>query len=474
MSYDPLEKKFSPDMERAKDKILAAGAEVPRGDVNFMLEAIIASSPLAIIVADNTNYVRIWNPAAEQMFGWREEEVVGKLLPVVPDGKFTEFADIHAAVKRRDAVIIKRTQRQRKDGEVLDVSLSVAPVLDGGNNIVGWVKIAADITEHLRGEIRLRESEEKYRAILENMEEGFHEVDLRGNFTFFNKSFARIMGYSGDELMGMNYRHYAADEANRQAVYAAYNSVFQTGEPLESFTWDIVRKDGMRRTVEVSTSLIRDMDGQPLGFRGIVRDITERKASVDRLRKTLGATVQAIASLVETRDPYTAGHQRRVADLARAVATEMGLPRARIDGLRMASTIHDIGKISIPAEILSMPRKLTDIEFGLIKSHPQAGFEILKDIDFPWPVARMVLEHHERLDGSGYPRGLKDDDVLLESKILIVADVVESMASHRPYRPAHGLDAAMKEIAANRGVLYDPDVVDACITIFRDKDFRMT
>ncbi len=339
---------------------------------------------------------------------------------------------------------------------------------------MGWVKIAADITEHLRGEIRLRESEEKYRAILENMEEGFHEVDLRGNFTFFNKSFARIMGYSGDELMGMNYRHYAADEANRQAVYAAYNSVFQTGEPLESFTWDIVRKDGMRRTVEVSTSLIRDMDGQPLGFRGIVRDITERKASVDRLRKTLGATVQAIASLVETRDPYTAGHQRRVADLARAVATEMGLPRARIDGLRMASTIHDIGKISIPAEILSMPRKLTDIEFGLIKSHPQAGFEILKDIDFPWPVARMVLEHHERLDGSGYPRGLKDDDVLLESKILIVADVVESMASHRPYRPAHGLDAAMKEIAANRGVLYDPDVVDACITIFRDKDFRMT
>ena len=116
MSYDPLEKKFSPDMERAKDKILAAGAEVPRGDVNFMLEAIIASSPLAIIVADNTNYVRIWNPAAEQMFGWREEDVVGKLLPVVPDGKFTEFADIHAAVKRRDAVIIKRTQRQRKDG----------------------------------------------------------------------------------------------------------------------------------------------------------------------------------------------------------------------------------------------------------------------------------------------------------------------------------------------------------------------
>jgi len=298
-------------------------------------------------------------------------------------------------------------------------------------------------------------------------------VDLQGNFTFFNRSFMKITGYEAGELLGMNYRCYAADAANRQAVYDAYNRVFRNGEPLENFVWDIVRKDGVRRTVEVSASLIKDMDERPVGFRGIVRDITERQESVARLRKTLGATVQAIASVVETRDPYTAGHQRRVADLARAIAVEMGLAPERIDGLRMASTIHDIGKISVPAEILSMPRKLTEIEFSLIKLHPQSGFDILKDIEFPWPVARMILEHHERQDGSGYPRGMKGDDLLVESRILVVADVVESMASHRPYRPKLGLEEALKEIVRKRNQLFDPDVVAACLRLFHERGYEL-
>jgi len=473
MSYAPFEKMFHRDMEKRKETIAAAPSARPPQTVNPMLEAIIASSPLAIIVVDNDNRVQIWNPAAETMFGWPERDVVGSPLPVVPAGKIAEFAEIHAAVKRRDPVVIRRTQRQRKGGEILDVSLSVAPVVDGKDNIVGRVGIVADITEHLRGEERLRQSEEKYRAILENMEEGYHEVDLQGNFTFFNRSFMKITGYEAGELLGMNYRCYAADAANRQAVYDAYNRVFRNGEPLENFVWDIVRKDGVRRTVEVSASLIKDMDERPVGFRGIVRDITERQESVARLRKTLGATVQAIASVVETRDPYTAGHQRRVADLARAIAVEMGLAPERIDGLRMASTIHDIGKISVPAEILSMPRKLTEIEFSLIKLHPQSGFDILKDIEFPWPVARMILEHHERQDGSGYPRGMKGDDLLVESRILVVADVVESMASHRPYRPKLGLEEALKEIVRKRNQLFDPDVVAACLRLFHERGYEL-
>ena len=270
----------------------------------------------------------------------------------------------------------------------------------------------------------------------------------------------------------MNYREYAADEENRKRIFAAYNRVFRTGAPLESFNWDIIRKDGQRRTVEVSASLIRDKDGRPAGFRGIVRDVTERRQNVERLRKALGATIQAISSLVETRDPYTAGHQRRVADLARSIATELGLSADRIDGLRMAAIIHDIGKISVPAEILSMPRRLTEIEFNLIKTHAEAGYRILKDIDFPWPICRIILEHHERMNGSGYPNGLTGDMILMESRILAVADVVESMASHRPYRASLGLEAALAEITGHKGELYDAEVVDACLRLFRERQYQ--
>ena len=191
------------------------------------------------------------------------------------------------------------------------------------------------------------------------------------------------------------------------------------------------------------------------------------------MRKALGATVQAIAVTVETRDPYTAGHQRRVADLARSIATEMNLSADQIDGIRMAAAIHDLGKISVPAEILSKPTKLTALEFSLIKTHAQSGYDILKDIDFTFPVARMILEHHERMDGSGYPNGLIGEEILLESRILAVADVVESMASHRPYRPSLGVDAAMKEIEKNKGTLYDNAVADACLRLFREKGYQL-
>jgi putative two-component system response regulator len=196
-------------------------------------------------------------------------------------------------------------------------------------------------------------------------------------------------------------------------------------------------------------------------------------ASTERLRRSLGATVQAMASVVEMRDPYTAGHQRRVADLARAIATEMGLSADRTDCIRIASTIHDIGKISVPAEILSLPRKLTDIEFDLIKNHSQSGYEILKDIEFPGPVADVILQHHERMDGSGYPNGLKGEEILLEARILCLADVVEAMASHRPYRPALGIHAALDEIEKNKGIAYDRTVANVCLELFQGNGYRI-
>ncbi len=197
----------------------------------------------------------------------------------------------------------------------------------------------------------------------------------------------------------------------------------------------------------------------------------EVKKNLNKLQQTLGAIIQVLEKTVEVRDPYTAGHQRRVADLARSISAEMGFSQDRIDGIRIAGIIHDIGKIYVPAEILSKPRRLTTYEFNLVKTHSQVGYDILKTIDFPWPVARIVLQHHERLNGSGYPNKLMHDNILIEARILGVSDVVEAMASHRPYRPALGLDAALKEVSDHKGSLYDPEVVEICTRLFREKLF---
>jgi putative nucleotidyltransferase with HDIG domain len=174
---------------------------------------------------------------------------------------------------------------------------------------------------------------------------------------------------------------------------------------------------------------------------------------------------------VDARDPYTAGHQRRVGELAVAIAREMRLPEEKIHGIRLAAAVHDLGKIHIPAELLAKPGKLTDIEFMLIKTHPQAGYDILKDVDFPWPIADIVRQHHERQDGSGYPQGLKGGQILLEARIMAVADVVETMSSHRPYRAALGIEPALKEIERGRSSVYDPAVAEACLKLFREARF---
>jgi HD-GYP domain-containing protein (c-di-GMP phosphodiesterase class II) len=195
----------------------------------------------------------------------------------------------------------------------------------------------------------------------------------------------------------------------------------------------------------------------------------ELRKNSDRLRKNMGGIIQAMSLTIEKRDPYTAGHQRRVTKLCRAIATEMRFSWERIQGFRMAAVIHDLGKIQVPAAILSKPGKLTENEFGIIKTHPQVGFDILKGIEFSWPIAQIIHQHHERMDGSGYPRGLCGDDILMEARILAVADVVEAMSSHRPYRPALGLKKAIAEIRLQKGVLYDAEVVEACLKVLAEK-----
>jgi PAS domain S-box-containing protein len=330
-----------------------------------------------------------------------------------------------------------------------------------------FVAVFENITER-------RKAEKDYQSIFENVQEGIFRSTPEGKIILANEAMAKMFGYdSPAEIMAditdaaLQLYAYPEDRAKMKAIMEEQNVV-------RNYEIQFHRKDGSAFWASATMKAIRNGKDRILYFEGILEDITERKQNIARLRKTLGGAVQAIASLVETRDPYTAGHQRRVADLARAIATEMGLSGDQIDGIRIAGTIHDLGKISVPSEILTIPRKLTALEYSLIKNHPQSGYDILKDIEFPWPIARMIVEHHERINGSGYPNGLPGEDLLIESKILSVADVVEAMATHRPYRPALGIDAALAEITANRGILYDPEVVDACLRLFRDKGYQIS
>jgi len=240
-----------------------------------------------------------------------------------------------------------------------------------------------------------------------------------------------------------------------------------SGEKNYDIDHRVVRPDGKVLWVHAQGQLLRDDAGNPKALLATVVDITSRKEAEAKLRKSLSDIMRVLTATIEIRDPYTAGHQLRVAKLAVAIATEMKLPEDRIEGVRFAAQVHDIGKVAIPAEILSKPTTLNDIEFSLIKEHPQVAYDVLKDINFPWPIANVVLQHHERLDGSGYPNGLKNGDIFLEARILAVADVVEAMSSHRPYRASLGLDAALDEIKKNKGRLYDPEVVDACLAVFQ-------
>ncbi|MGA3282153.1 MAG: PAS domain S-box protein [Smithella sp.] len=415
------------------------------------------------------------NPASEKMLGYTKKELIGNKLQDI--GVSLDMGDFQKTIQhlnRNGFINYTDVPVRTKSGQQMDTDIYL---VDRATLVQCSIR---DVSERKRKEEELRKSEEKYRTILEDIQEGYFEVDFAGNFTFFNDALCRALGYSKEELMGMNNRQYT-DKENSEKLFQTFNKVYNTGEPTDGLDCQIIRKDGTKRYVEASVSLQKDSSDKPKGFRGIVRDVTERKRAEVKLQQTLdslnnavAATIQVMVSAVEMRDPYTAGHQLRSANLACAIAEEMGLPKEKIDGIHMAGSIHDIGKLSIPAEILSKPTKLTEIEFSLIKEHSLSGYEMLKNVESPWPLAQIVYQHHERMDGSGYPRNLKGDEIIMEARIMAVSGVVEAMASHRPYRPGLGMDAALVEIEKNRGILYDATVADACLRLFREKGYQLT
>lgn len=333
--------------------------------------------------------------------------------------------------------------------------------------------IARDVTERWRIEGALRRAEEEKTGILDSLSEmvAYYTKDLR--IIWANKAAGASVGLSPVELVG-NRCYEVWHNRKMPCEDCPAVKVFKTGNYEEL---EVILSDG--RVWFVRAHPVKDLEGNVSGVVEVITDITakkkieqERRQSLNKSRRILEETVIALAATAERRDPYTAGHQRRVAHLACAIAKEMNLGDDKIEGVRMASIIHDVGKVYVPSEMLTKPSGLSDLEFSIIKTHPQVGYEILSPVEFPWPIALIVLQHHEKIDGSGYPKGISGDDILIESRIITVADVVEAMASYRPYRAALGIEEALVEIQKNKGNLYDAKVVNTCLKLFNKKLFK--
>jgi PAS domain S-box-containing protein/putative nucleotidyltransferase with HDIG domain len=383
----------------------------------------------------------------------------------LPDSQgFDTFAKAYAQAPRVPIVVMS----SRTDEE-----LAIKTVQEGAQDYLSRDQITSDVlVRAIRYAIERKRAEDALRGqalVFDNIHDSIIMTDLVGNIMRWNPAAERMFGYYKDEVFCKT-----LDFLTTRIINGRLHGGRWDGE------MNFTRKDGTEVVCETTVIPLRDERGTITAVCGVSHDITKHKQaeqelqkSYDKLRETFIVTVNTLASTVEMRDPYTAGHQRRVTMLACAIAEEMGLTNEQFDGLRMAGLVHDIGKFNVPVEILNKPGRITETEFNIIKTHAEAGYNVLKEIKFPWPVARIVLQHHERLNGSGYPQGLKDDGIMPEARILAVADVVEAMASHRPYRAALGIDVALEEITMNKSILYDPDVSDVCMRLFTEKGFSL-
>jgi len=330
-------------------------------------------------------------------------------------------------------------------------------------------EVQKEITERQEAKKALVESEEKYRAIFENTGTSLIIIEEDKTISMANTQSEKLSGYSKEEIENkMKWTDFIIPEDLKmmEEYHAARRGVGE--KPPNEYEFHFIDKEGVIKNIFLKIGII---PGTKKSIASLM-DITKHKQAEERLKKTMDAAINTMSKIIEVKDPYTSGHQHRVCQLAIHIAQDMTLPEDKIEGIRIASLIHDVGKIGLPTEILSKPTRLTDIEFSLIKGHSQIGYDILQSINFSYPVANIVLQHHERINGSGYPNNLKGDKILPEAKIIGVADVVEAMSSFRPYRPALGVEKALEEISQNKGTLYDPEIVDTCLKLFKEKEFK--
>ena len=427
------------------------------------------SAVMLVIDPDTANIIDA-NRAAASFYGWTVEELKKKSLHQInllsPEVWMKEMEKTRSSTQHRFVFC-----HRRSDGSVRDVEVFTNRIEIAGKALL--YAVIHDITERKRVEQALELSEIVFRSIAEQISEIIFVTDQSGVTTYASPSVETITGYKPDEVIGHRFIEFLDEEDIERAVSSFQEGLLTKKDYTLEFRYR--KKDGSIFYAEIHVQYYEKQ-----GFIGLLRDITNRKAAEKKLRDSfmqlehmMTGTLNVIANIVDAHDPYTAGHERHVGIIVSDIAREMGWLEEKCKNLQLIGLVHDIGKISIPAEILSKSGRLSPIEYDLVKTHAEQGYQILKDIEFPIPIAQIILEHHERLDGSGYPQGLKGDEILPEARILAVADVLEAMSSHRPYRSSLGIEAAVSEIETQRGILFDTEVVDAMLRLIREKGYQL-
>jgi PAS domain S-box-containing protein/putative nucleotidyltransferase with HDIG domain len=468
------------DSELARKTIKLKRSDRQVSDAERLYRALVEISPDAVIITDLKGKITAVSRQCLRLYGCRSaQDLVGKnaFNFIIHEERTIAKQNLALAMKNGASKNMQYTLF-RKDGSTYQGELHANLIRDSRGRPKAFIGILRDVTEQRIAQEALRRSEEKYKTLTENINVGVYRntPGPKGRFIEVNQALIKMFGYreKGD-FKKIDVADLYQDSEDRKR----FNAKILSQGYVKNEELYLKKKDGTPFIASVSAVAVRGDNGEVVYYDGIVEDITERKLiehntqkNYDTLQRILEETVDALASTLGKRDPYTGSHQKRVTKLACAIAEELGLSQDIIKGINLAGLLHDIGKIAIPAEILSKPSRLTEAEFNIVKDHPQIGYDILKSIEFPWPIADIVLQHHELLDGSGYPRGLKDGNILIEAKIMVVADVVEAMCSHRPYRPAHSLKESLDEITRYRSLLYDSRVVDICLRLFHKKRFR--
>ncbi len=450
--------------------------------LQLRFEEVFQASPVPMqIMSLDDGRVRAINDAHRRFLGYALEDIGTEeiwLRQVYPDDTVRRELARHW----HESIEAARTGRAVESPELtLRCKDGSSRIARGRMSVVGQdaIVVWTDLTEIRRNEAALQESERRFRTMVEQAQTALF-VRRDGRFIYINPRFSEITGWSREELAGRSVLDFTEPDAgNLDKIHRAWAELHENVNKTVAYTVPFRRKDGQVIQIGLTAKVVTWDDGAPATI-VLAADITERKqaeekiaAYVRQLEAAMRGTLQAVSNMVEMRDPYTAGHERRVGLVASAIGQELGWSEERCGQLELLGLVHDIGKIAIPSEILTKPGRLSPLEMEMMKGHPQAGYDILKDVPFPMPVAEIIRQHHERVDGSGYPRGLKGDEILPEAQVLAVADVLESMASHRPYRPAVGLDAALAEVESNKSRLYAPEVVEAAVRLIRVKGYQL-